>query len=54
MKKGRLVNNLYYFEPVLILTTHSGCAVCLLVKWKEYEASDKALRIDDGYNISKS
>ena len=47
MKKGMLVNNSYIVEPIFILTTQLGCAVCHLVKCKRLEESLKASKIYD-------
>ena len=45
IKKGSIVNNSYFFEQILILTTESCCAVWSLVKRKSLEGSDKASRV---------
>ena len=45
MKKGSLVNNSCIFEPILILSTLVGSAVCLLAKYMGLEGSDKASRV---------
>ena len=50
-KKATLVNNSYILEPILILTTQSSCAVCPRVKCKNYDGSNKALKIYYGYNM---
>ena len=47
MKKGTLGNNSYIFEPILILTTLSCCAVCPLVKFESSEGSDKARKMSN-------
>ena len=54
MKKGTLDNNYYSFELILILRTLSCSAVCIVVKCKSLEGSDKASRIYSGYSMSKS
>ena len=51
-KKGKLGNNFYIFEPILVLTTLSCNAVCPLVKCKSFEGSNKASIICAEYNIA--
>ena len=53
-KKATLVNNSYFLEPILILSTRLCCAFCPFVKCKSYDESNKALKIYYGYNMSKS
>ena len=52
MNKCKLGNNSHIFKLILILTTLPYFAVCLLVKCKNLDVSDQALRIYSRYNMS--